>query len=209
MRILIVRHGETEWNRIHRFQGRSNVPLNQTGKQQAEALAIALKKEPLSAIYTSPLTRARQTAELIKTYHPAVQLFEEKGFIEMDLGDFDGMFAPDWASEYPQYRKAWMENPSRVKMPGGESLQQVQQRAVGSLGRIIRQHSAGVTILVCTHNFVICGILCHALGMALDRFREIKQGNGALNILRKEGERYRVETLNDLSHFKNLRFFRE
>ncbi|MBW1699507.1 MAG: histidine phosphatase family protein [Deltaproteobacteria bacterium] len=205
MRILIVRHGETEWNRIRRFLGRSDVPLNQTGKQQAKALGFALKQESLSAIYTSPLARARETAELIKAYHPSVQLFEEQGFIEMDLGDFDGMLALHWASEYPQFRKAWMEKPSAVKMPGGESLQQVQERSVKSLQRIVRKHSERTSILICTHNFVICSILCHALEMALDRFREIKQDTGALNILRKDGERYQVEAINDLSHLKNLR----
>src|SRR5512139_1680547 len=97
-RILLVRHGETEWNRTHRFQGRSDVPLNERGKDQGYALALALKDEAIKGIYSSPLTRAIETARLIKVFHPSVFLFEEDGLIEMDLGEFDGMDAVDWAS---------------------------------------------------------------------------------------------------------------
>ncbi|PLX52602.1 MAG: histidine phosphatase family protein, partial [Desulfobacteraceae bacterium] len=101
MRIYLVRHGETEWNRIQRFQGRSNLPLNQEGKKQVRALALALKNKPLMAIYTSPLLRALETARLIKVFHPSTPIFEEKGLIEMDLGEFDGMKVQDWAEQYP------------------------------------------------------------------------------------------------------------
>ncbi len=124
-RILLVRHGETEWNRTRRFQGRSDVPLNQKGKDQGYPLALALKDEPIKAIYSSPLTRAMETACLIKIFHPSVFLFEEDGLIEMDLGEFDGMDAMDWASRNPGFRKAWQENPASVTMPGGESLSNV------------------------------------------------------------------------------------
>jgi broad specificity phosphatase PhoE len=122
MSIYLVRHGETEWNKIRRFQGRSNLPLNQEGRKQVRALALALKDKPLMAIHTSPLIRALETARLIRVFHPSTPIFEEKGLIEMDLGEFDGMKAQDWAEQYPDVRKAWNENPASVKMPGGESL---------------------------------------------------------------------------------------
>ena len=97
-RIFLVRHGETEWNRTHRFQGRSNQTLNQNGKDQARALAFALKDASLSVIYSSPLVRAIETARLIKTFHPAVPIIEEEGLLEMELGDFDGLEAKNWAT---------------------------------------------------------------------------------------------------------------
>ena len=161
MRIYLVRHGETEWNRIRRFQGRSNLPLNQEGKKQAKALALALKNKPLMAIYTSPLIRSLQTARLIKDFHPSAPILEEKGFIEMDLGEFDGMKVQDWAEQYPDTRKVWNENPASVKMPGGESLGEVQDRAKKTLERITQIHSPDDTILISSHNFVNLTILCN------------------------------------------------
>ena len=202
MRIYLVRHGETEWNRIRRFQGRSNLPLNQEGKKQAKALALALKNKPLMAIYTSPLIRALQTARQIKDFHPSAPILEEKGFIEMDLGEFDGMKVQDWAEQYPDTRKAWNENPASVKMPGGESLEEVQNRAKKTLERITQIHSLDDTILISSHNFVNLTILCDLLNIPLDRFRELRQENAAFNLICKKGDRLYVKLLNERSHLE-------
>jgi broad specificity phosphatase PhoE len=199
-KILLVRHGETDWNLTGRFQGRSDVPMNQKGKEQAEALALALKRESLAAIYCSPLTRAKETAHLIKAYHPSVPLYEEEGLVEMNLGEFEGIEGPRWAEKYADFREAWRDNPASVTMPGGESLQEVQARAMGTLERISKAHPPDCTLLVCSHNFVILTILCHALEIPLDRFRELKQGTAAMNILYLQGRRLRAEVVNDRSH---------
>ncbi|MDB4444282.1 histidine phosphatase family protein [bacterium] len=203
IRIFLVRHGETEWNRIHRFQGRSDVPLNQIGKDQAHALALALKDEPIMAIYASPLVRALETANLIKSFHPSIPLFEEPGLIEMDLGEFDGMEAGLWVEQYPHFRKAWQETPSSLKMPGGESLQEVQTRAIDTLERITQNYPPQSTLLLSSHNFVNRTILCHALGKPLDRFRELKQRTAALNILYKQDKKLWAEVIDDQSHLQS------
>ena len=200
MRIFLVRHGETDWNRIGRFQGRSDVPLNDNGRKQAGALASALKDEPLAAIYTSPLIRTVETAEQIKAFHPNVSLFKEAGLMEMDLGDFEGMEAKSWAEKYPDLRKAWQEAPSSVKLPGGESLKDVQVRAINTLERITKPHAAESAVLICSHNFVIRSILCSALNICLDRFREVQQDTAAISILCKQGDRIQVEKINERSH---------
>jgi len=197
-----VRHGETEWNRTHRFQGRSDVPLNERGRDQGHALALALKDEAIKAIYSSPLTRAIETAHLIKVFHPSVFLFQEDGLIEMDLGEFDGMDAVDWASRNAEFRKAWQENPASVTMPGGESLSDVQGRAVRALNRITALYPPGSTLLLCSHNFVNLTLLCYALEIPLDRFREFRQEPAALNILQMQGQRLRAEVVNECSHLK-------
>lgn len=202
MRIYLVRHGETEWNRIRRFQGRSNLPLNQEGIKQVNALALALKNKPLNAIYTSPLLRAFETARLIKVFHPSIPIFEEKGLIEMDLGEFDGMKAQDWAEQYPDFRKAWNENPASVQMPGGESLKEVQTRAKDTLERITRIYSPDSSILLSSHNFVNLTILCDLLEIPLHRFRELRQENAAFNVICKKGNRLYVELVNERSHLK-------
>ncbi|MGD9246037.1 MAG: histidine phosphatase family protein [Desulfobacterales bacterium] len=202
MRIYLVRHGETEWNRVRRFQGRSNLPLNQEGIKQVNALALALKNKPLNAIYTSPLLRAFETARLIKVFHPSIPIFEEKGLIEMDLGEFDGMKAQDWAEQYPDFRKAWNENPASVQMPGGESLKEVQVRAKDTLERITRIYSPDSSILLSSHNFVNLTILCDLLEIPLHRFRELRQENAAFNVICKKGNRLYVELVNERSHLK-------
>ena len=203
-RILLIRHGETEWNRIHRFQGRSDLPLNQKGREQSRALALALEEETLTAIYSSPLARAMETANLIRKLHPSVPLFEENGLLEMDLGEFEGMEAKHWAEQYPDFLKAWLEKPGSVSMPGGESLQEVQDRALDALERIIQLHSPDSTLLISSHNFVNLTILCYALELSLDKFRDIRQGTTALNILYKQGERLWAEVLNEQSHLQKL-----
>ena len=202
MRINLVRHGETEWNRVRRFQGRIDLPLNQEGRKQARALAFALKNKPFMAIYTSPLIRASETARLIKVFHPSVPIFEEKGFIEMDLGEFDGMKVQDWAEQYPDIQKVWNENPASVKMPGGESLKEVQDRAKKTLERITRIHSPDDTILISSHNFVNLTILCDLLKIPLNRFRELRQENAAFNVICKKKDRFYVELVNERSHLE-------
>ena len=204
MKIFLVRHGETEWNRIGRFQGISDIPLNKKGKAQAQALAQALKDEPIDVVYSSPLIRAKETAKTIQYFHPSSFYFEDEGLKEMDLGDFEGMEATDWAKQYPEFRKKWRESPSSIKLPGGESLKEVQIRAVKTLERIIQNHSPETTLLICSHNFVIHAILCHALEISLDNFREIKQETAALNLLYKHDDRLVVEKVNEVSHLRLL-----
>lgn len=201
-RILLVRHGETEWNRTFRFQGRSDLPLNETGTRQAEALAFTLRDEPIQAIYSSPLVRALETARIIGAFHEDAPIFQEENLMEMDLGDFDGMDARQWAKQHSDFRKRWMETPAQVQMPNGESLPQVQARAVRALKRITQSHPQGITLLVCSHNFVILTILCYAMSISLDRFREVKHETAALSVLHVEGDRLSVEMVNDRSHLE-------
>jgi len=204
-RIFLVRHGETEWNRIRRFQGRSDIPLSREGKEQADSLALVLKDESLTAIYSSPLVRAVETARIIKTFHPSTPLLEEPGLVEMDLGEFDGMEAPHWAERYPDFLKAWWENPADLRMPGGENLKEVQTRAMEALDRISQSHPVESTLLICGHNFVNLTILCHAMEISLNRFRDLRQETASLNVLSKQGGKLRAEVINERSHLKKKR----
>ena len=203
--IYLVRHGQTEWNRIHKFQGRSDVPLNDVGREQVKATAVALKDVPFDAVYASPLSRAVETAKLIMSYHPTVPLIEEEGFIEMELGEFDGMEAQRWMTDYKDFMQAWRDNPGGVRMPGanGESLEEVQARAMKALDDTTGGYRTGSTLLVCSHNFVILSILCKAKGISLDQFRELRQDTAAFSVIRKNGDQYTVETMNVKSHLQN------
>jgi broad specificity phosphatase PhoE len=204
IRIYLVRHGQTEWNRIHRFQGRSDVPLNTEGQRQVRETATAWKEVPFAAIYTSPLSRAIATAEAIRSYHPTVPLIKEEGFIEMELADFDGMESKRWATDYADFMKAWGKNPGGVRMPGpgGECLEEVQARAMDTLNRICRPYPPDTTIVICSHNFVVLSILCRAKGISLDKFRELRQDTAAFSVIRRQGDQYSVELINEQSHLK-------
>ncbi len=200
VRILLVRHGQTDWNKCGRFQGRSDIPLNQWGIAQAEALGLALRKELFSAFYSSPLTRALETVLIIGLHHPGVPVYIEPDLVEMDLGEFEGMKGENWAASYPEFLDAWKKEPSELRMPGGETLQEVQSRAIAAVMSIARAHQPGEKILLCTHNFVILAVLCHVLKIPLNRFREIGQTNGSLNRLRYESGQLRAEKVDDRSH---------
>jgi len=202
IRIFLVRHGQTEWNKTGRFQGRSDVPLNAEGKRQVQATALALKDTPFTVMYTSPLSRAVETAEIIRAYHPAIPLIQEKGFIEMELGDFDGMESRHWMTDYADFARAWRDSPGKVRMPGpnGESLEEVQTRAMKALEDISQLHPSNSTLLICSHNFVILSVLCHAKGISLDRFRELRQSTAAYSVISKNGNQFSVDIMNERSH---------
>lgn len=202
IRIILARHGETEWNRVHRFQGRSDIPLNHKGNDQARALALALKNENIAAIYVSPLKRTVETARHIGKFHPSTPLIKESGLIEMDLGNFEGMEFQQWAEQHPDFRKAWEKNPAALTMPGGESLPEIQQRAVDTLERISEPHNPDSTLLICSHNFVIISLLCYASKTSLDQFREWRQETAALSIIFKDGNHFQVERVNEQVHLQ-------
>lgn len=201
-RIILIRHGETEWNRLHRFQGRSDVPLNPKGHEQARALALALKEETITAIHSSPLMRAIETAGHIRGFHPSTPLIKEPGLMEMNLGDFEGMEAQHWAAQYQEFRDTWQKSPATLAMPGGESLQEVQLRAVDALTKISDSSPPDSTLLICSHNFVIVSLLCFASKTSLDQFREMRQDTAALNIICAKGTNFQVEKINDKSHLR-------
>jgi probable phosphoglycerate mutase len=163
---------------------------------------LALKGESIQAIYSSPLVRAMEMAHRIRVFHPSAPLFAEEGFAEMDLGDFEGMEGHRWAEQYPDFRKAWQENPASVSMPGGESLREVQARALKTLGGITRLYPLECTLLFCSHNFVNLSILCYAMKIPLERIRELRQEPAALNVLYKRGEELWIEVVNECSHLK-------
>jgi len=200
--IILVRHGETDWNRTRRLQGQQGAELNKRGRAQVEALALALRQEPLRAIYSSPLARAIETARAINCYHQ-VSLEQRDGLMEMDLGDFNGLYAKDLMRQHPELFKAWSEDPASVRMPNGETLEEVQGRAWAAVEEIVRAYPDG-SVLLCGHHFVNLTILCKILGLGLTHFRRLYQAPGALNIIEKGRGRYSLICINDTCHLKGI-----
>ena len=138
-RIILVRHGETEWNRQEIFRGRIDVALNQTGRRQAEATGKALESTPIEVLYTSPLSRARETAEGIVRVRK-VPLVEEEAFTDIHFGEWQGRLLSEVKEECRDLYAAWQTVPQTVRFPGGESLEDVKERCVRALQRLATKH---------------------------------------------------------------------
>jgi broad specificity phosphatase PhoE len=201
MRLFLVRHGETESNRNALALGQADVPLNETGRGQAEMIAAALAGEPVAAVYASPLERARDTAQAIANVHSlAVQI--EPGLIEMNVGELEGLPYPVIREKYPGFIERWMsEAGPETAMPGGERLLDVADRGWQTVERVALAH-ADETVVAVTHNFVLLTILARALGIGVADFRRLRHGVAALSTLEFRGGHITVSGLNDTCHLK-------
>jgi probable phosphoglycerate mutase len=188
VRLLLVRHGETDWNREQRFQGQIDVPLNANGQAQAEKAATFLKETPLDFAITSPLLRPKQTAEAILAHHPGVTLQDEPDLKEISHGLWEGKLESEIRAEYESLLADWKIAPETVEMPEGETLQQVWERSVAAWNRIVAHAPAGSTGLVVAHDAVNKVILCSVLGLSPKDIWAIKQGNGAVTVVDYSGK---------------------
>jgi probable phosphoglycerate mutase len=187
-RLLLVRHGETEWNRQKRFQGQIDIPLNENGKRQGQQAAEFLKEVHIDAAVSSSLSRPKETAELILQYHPDVILETTDGLKEIGHGEWEGLYEHEIESGYPGMLQQWQAQPETVDMPGngGENLQQVWERAIATWNDIVTKYSGTaepLTVLVSAHDAINKAILCYIAGLGPDAFWTFKQGNGAVSVI--------------------------
>ncbi|MFN9621898.1 MAG: histidine phosphatase family protein [Cyanobacteriota bacterium] len=182
-RLLLVRHGETEWNREGRFQGQIDIPLNARGTSQARAARDFLAPVKLHRAYTSTMARPRQTAEVILEHHPGVPLTSTGGLVEIGHGRWEGCLEADIAATWPELLEAWKREPHTVTMPDGETLQQVWDRSVATWRTIVRGLAPEETALVVAHDAVNKTILCDLLGLSPADIWMVKQGNGGVSVI--------------------------
>ncbi len=198
MRLILVRHGETFWNAIHRFQGFSDIELSPKGVAQAEGLAFSLKHEPLSAVYTSPLKRARRTAEIVAGYHECPVTIDE-GLKELNQGQLEGLTGEEMRRDFPDFMKNWLENPGNVHLPGGECLDELQRRVWPVIEGIAHRHDQQ-TVLAVAHSFVNIAIICRVLEIPLNQFRRFRQDSTAKNVIEFSRGGAILRSLNDTCH---------
>jgi broad specificity phosphatase PhoE len=204
MRLFLVRHGETDHNRNNLALGRADVPLNETGLRQAEALAGALAKEEIAAVYSSPLQRALTTAAPIAAAH-GLEVMSEDALIEMDVGEMDGLAFSEVREKFPGLLERWRgEDGPEQPMGGGERLIDVRERAWAALGRIAPEHEdEGVCVV--THNFVILALLTQALGLDLANHRRLRHSVAAISRLDWDADgRPQIVSLNDTCHLRGI-----
>lgn len=183
LRLLLVRHGETDWNRQTRFQGKIDVPLNDNGREQARKAAEFLKNVPLDFAFSSPMQRPKETAEIILQSHSNVQLQLQDGLREIAHGLWEGKLEAEIEQEFPGELDRWRTVPAQVQMPEGENLQQVWERAVEAWQTILESAANPKTGLVVAHDATNKVLLCHILGLAPDHFWNFRQGNGAVSVI--------------------------
>jgi probable phosphoglycerate mutase len=201
--IILVRHGQTEWNRIERFRGRADVPLNRTGMTQAEAAGRRLARHPKpAAVYSSPLSRAVVTARKIAQPHGlTVQLHD--GLIDIDYGQWQGLTPEQVGERWPVELDAWYRAPQSVRIPSGENLQVVRDRGMATVQALVREHGE-VTIVLVAHTVMNRLILLGVLGLGNDRFWRLGQEPCAINrFIIQDGE-FTLVSLNDTSHLEEL-----
>ncbi len=202
MRLFLIRHGETESNRLGLPLGRRDVPLNERGISQVERLGRALKDEPLTAIYSSPLARTMETANAVAQPHDLEVQIEDR-LIEMDIGEIDGLTFPEVGKQYPGLLETWMsEEGPGTAMPGGERLMDVQERVWSAANDLATRHKEEVVAAV-THNFVILTLLARVLGIELSRFRRLRHSVAAISVLDFRPGRVMVVRLNDTCHLQS------
>jgi len=203
MDLFIVRHGETEYNRQNLALGQEDVPLNETGRHQAEALGRALEGERLSVIYASPLVRASRTAEAIaKPY--GMEVVIDDGLIEMDVGEMDGLPFADVREQFPGFIERWLgPEGSNERMPGGERLVDVRDRADAALSAIVKRHE-GERVCLVSHNFVILSLLTQLMGLELAGFRRFSHSVAAITRVEWRRGAPVVVLLNDTCHLAGI-----
>ena len=158
-RLLLARHGETDWNREQRFQGHADPPLNQTGRAQAVDLSVALAAEPLAAVYSSPLRRALETAEIVAAAHGQEPVTVD-ALMEVDVGSWQGLTRAEVEERYPDQFARWLDHVDGFGFANGESYEQLSGRVIPALLQLEADHP-GERILTVTHGGPIRTALAH------------------------------------------------
>ena len=198
-RLLLARHGQSVSNAVRRFQGVQDVPLSELGQRQARALALAVRHRPLAAVYSSPLERARRTAE-IAAAEVGVPVTCLDDLRELSLGEWEGRTVEEIRALPGDPYAHWVRDPLTCLPPGGEPLTAVQRRVVGALGQICAAHPNGDEVLVVCHGGVISAYLAHCLGLPLSAIWRLSLANGSIT----EVAPPRVVSVNSTVHLHGL-----
>jgi len=198
-RLILVRHGQTAWNRPERFRGRSDLPLDETGLAQAQAAGRHIATRwSVAAVYASPLPRAMQTAAAIATAC-GLTVQALPGLSDVDYGFWQGLSPEEVAQRDPEQHRLWLTAPQRARIPGGESLPAARRRASAALRQVAVRHDSQTIVLV--SHLVICRLLLLAvLGLPTARYWRIRQDTAAINVLEYAEGRFTLVALNDTCH---------
>jgi len=199
--IILARHGDTEWNVAEVFRGRIDVELNETGVKQAELLAEYLGNLKIEAVYSSPLKRAVRTAEMIASYHQ-LDVEISPGLIDFNYGEWQGLPHREVKDKCKELYAQWIKDPHKVKMPAGESLDDVSKRAVDVVDKIVAEYKE--TVVLVSHRVVNKVLICALLGLDNSHFWNIKQDTCGITTFTYEDGRFILTEHNNTSFLKPL-----
>ena len=197
--LVLARHGQSVSNAVRRFQGVQDVALSELGLRQAEALGRAIRLRPIAAVYTSPLERARHTAE-IAAEGLGVPLTAVDDLRELSLGEWEGRTVEEIRALPGDPYGRWVRDPVACLPPGAEPLADVQARVVSAMAGIAAAHPNGRPVLVVCHGGVISAYLAHCLGLPLSSIWRLTLSNGSLT----EVAPPRVRSVNSTRHLSGL-----
>ena len=199
MRLVLVRHGETDWNKLGKFQGQGDIALNSRGMAQAKETAQAVAACKHSAVYSSPLHRTMQVAQEISLLggKPVVEV---PGFMELRLGDLEGVTGEKMRVDWPEIYSGWRDDPAGVSMPNGESLKDLQDRAWKSLVEVEQAHPQEDTLIIVSHNFAIRTMVGKVLGMPLANFHRMSLGLSSICVIESDQRGRRLVSYNSVCH---------
>ncbi len=180
--LWLVRHGQTDWNLVGRYQGQSDPPLNPAGRAQARALAARLGGHGFHALYTSDLLRARQTADALAVRTGLPPRLEPR-LREMHHGAWDGLLLTEIQERFPADWAAWRQDPHAARPPGGETVMEVAQRVATALDGIALRHAGGHVIVV-SHGLALATALCRARGIPLAQAHDLVPPNAEATMVR-------------------------
>ncbi len=196
-RIYLIRHGETEFNRLGIFRGRFEVDLNDNGRLQAAETGRALKDENIEFILTGPLRRTVETAEIVAA-ELGVEYRTDEAFNNIALGAWQGVRKDEVRSEFPDLWKIWITEAEKLKLPKGESVEEVRQRATRRLMEVVAEEKGSFAIV--THRSVIKGLAASMLGVAAPYFWKFYIDNAAYSVFENDGTRFVLISWNNNSH---------
>lgn len=202
-KLLLVRHGITDWNILHKIQGHSDIDLNKKGYQQVEKIGQRLAEEKIDAAYSSDLTRAMATAQAIVNNH-AIEIKENASLREMNYGLAEGMTYIELKKAYPDIADSVFNFNTEISFPEGESFPDFVARAEAFLDSL-SDYKESQTVLVVTHGGIIKSMICSLLGIGQEHWPKIRIDNASLSIISTYGKQVILSLLNDTSHLGNLK----
>lgn len=209
LRILVIRHGETSWNKDKIFRGRVDISLSEIGQSQADLLSRKLSGQPIQSIYASPLKRSVETALAIQEGQSgSTPIIQEDQLIDIDYGSWEKKSHIQVQQEFPDLYQQWLDAPHTIQIPEGENLSSIRRRIETLLDRLVTHHGQGdgvATIALVSHRVTIKILLCAVLGLDNSHFWQIKQDTAALSVLDYQAGRFILAGLNDICHLSELK----